>query len=381
MKSMKRNLLNKNFFSSFGIILLVGGLSFAQTSTEKVKRNSPFAPNPRGRLEIAKASNSETQNNPTAQKINYIESADKQAENSIIIDKAAEAQGEGEADAHPPVISSVSAKAEDGVNKSSEKKNLEVAKNTAASAAPSEIYRVGAGDILFVSLQNAPAKESTYFTVSKDGTIDYPLAGEMVPVAGLTTDEIVATLQGKIKLYQNPDVSVKVREHNSHSYTVLGMVEKSGEKFLQREAYPLLVVKAEAVVQVQADRAVIKRSNSQTEIIDLKDNKSDDVLIYSGDVVEFSSTETANANTAKQFFYIGGEIVSGGQKDFLKGMTLTQAILASGGMKKTTVRKVIIRRKNQAGMLAPTNYDLKAIKDGKTIDPEIEAGDTIEIGN
>jgi hypothetical protein len=32
-------------------------------------------------------------------------------------------------------------------------------------------------------------------------------------------------------------------------------------------------------------------------------------------------------------------------------------------------------------LLAPTNYDLKAIKDGKIADPALEAGDTIEIGN
>ena len=69
-------------------------------------------------------------------------------------------------------------------------KTLSVVKKAAKrSPAPTENYTVGSGDVLFVSLQNN-SKASTYFTVLNDGTIDYPLAGEMVSVAGMTTDEI-----------------------------------------------------------------------------------------------------------------------------------------------------------------------------------------------
>ncbi len=82
-----------------------------------------------------------------------------------------------------------------------------------------------------------------------------------------------------------------------------------------------------------------------------------------------------------QFYYIGGNINSAGQKDFYQGITLTQAILASGGLKKPTVKKVIIRRKNQEGLLSPLEFDLNAIKNGNQVDPVLQAGDTIEIGN
>ena len=60
------------------------------------------------------------------------------------------------------------------------KKTLEIAKKSSSkNLPPTEIYKVGTGDILFVSLQNAPAKDSTYFTVLNDGTIDYPLVGKL----------------------------------------------------------------------------------------------------------------------------------------------------------------------------------------------------------
>ena len=60
---------------------------------------------------------------------------------------------------------------------------------------------------------------------------------------------------------------------------------------------------------------------------------------------------------------------------------MTQAILESGGLKKSSIRKVVIRRKNGDGLLVPTEFDLKSIKDGKIADPVLQIGDTIEIGN
>lgn len=262
-------------------------------------------------------------------------------------------------------------------------KTLEVVKraNTLA-VSPTEIYKIGVGDVLFISLQNASAKDSTYFTVLNDGTIDYPLAGEMVAVSGLTAEEIEDLLKTKIKLYENPQVSVKVREHASHAITVLGLVEKAGEKFLPREAVPLFMIRAEAIVQPRANLALIKRLNSETERVDLKDSKSDEFLIFPGDIIEFKSSEIIVADSsAPQFYFIGGSIVSGGQKNYHAGLTLTQAILASGGLKKSTIKKAVIRRKNQDGLLSPLEFDLNSIKDGKQPDPILHAGDTIEIVN
>ncbi len=129
---------------------------------------------------------------------------------------------------------------------------------------PTEIYKIGVGDVLFISLQNAPANVSTYFTVLNDGTIDYPLAGEMITVSGLTTEEAESLIRNKIKLYENPQVIVKVREHASHAIKVFGMVEKSGELYLKREAMPLYIVRAEAIVQSRANTVIIKRANAET---------------------------------------------------------------------------------------------------------------------
>ena len=366
---MKKTLLHSFFLPALVAGSLLTGQSFAQeNSPQNVKRNSPFSPNPKKKVETP-----QTANPPNTEK--PVKNAD--ATNKDIGEAPVQIANKIPENGGDPQFQNAGFE-----SRSAASKTLEVVKK-AAPVSPTEIYKVGVGDVLFISLQNAPAKESTYFTVLKDGTIDYPLAGEMVTVAGLTTGEIETLLASKIKLYENPQVAVKVREHNSHSYTVLGLVEKPGEKFLQREAIPLYVVRAEAITQSKAGRAVIKRSDSQTETVNLKDKKYEDVLIFPGDIVEFAAEDAAVAATENQpqFYYIGGAIKDGGQKNFYKGITLTQAIIASGGLKKASVQNVTIRRKNEAGFLVPTNYNLKAIKDGQAADPVLEAGDTIEVGN
>ncbi len=261
-------------------------------------------------------------------------------------------------------------------------KTLDIAKRAnKASLPPTEIYKVGIGDVLFISLQSVPSQTAKYYTVLDDGTIDYPLAGELVSVLDFTTDEIEEFLRNKIKLYENPEVSVKVREHASHKISVLGSVEKPGEKFLQREAVPLYVVRAEAIVRPDTQKVIIKRSDSKTEEFQLNDVKYSDVLVFPGDIVEFIGNQnSARSNGLQEFYYIGGEVKEGGQMEFHEGITLTQAILASGGLKDEDVKKVIVRRKDDKGFLKSETYNLKDIKKGKSPDPLLQVGDTVEVG-
>lgn len=265
-------------------------------------------------------------------------------------------------------------------NETIAKKTLEVVKSANRRAvAPTEQYRVGVGDVLLIKLQNN-ARTATFYTVLNDGSIDYPLAGELVQVSGLTPEEVQEALASRIKLYENPDVEVTVRDYASHKISVLGLVERAGERYLQREAMPLFVIRAEAMVKPEASRAVIRRADSKVETFSLSDESAQGVLIFPGDIVEFTTDRTVVVGNGK-FFYIGGEIASVGRKDFYEGLTLTQAIVESGGLKKDNVKRVIIRRKNQEGLLVSTEYNLKQIKDGKTPDPSLAIGDIIEVGN
>lgn len=248
--------------------------------------------------------------------------------------------------------------------------------SVAKPAAPLEtIYRVGAGDVLDIRLLNAPTRESTLYTIMTGGLLEYPLAGEPFPVGGLTTDEIDARLTARIKVYEKPEVVVSVREYASHNVIVSGLANEPGTKVLRREAVPLYVVLAEAQPRPEAGRATIQRAGGQVITVELADTKATATLVFSGDVITLSALPPA----PPQFFYIGGQVAQPGQKDFHAGMTLTQAVLASGGVTRFAGSKVKISRQGADGRLVSTEYNLKQIEAGKVPDPVLQSGDRLEV--
>jgi polysaccharide export outer membrane protein len=253
---------------------------------------------------------------------------------------------------------------------------------TAATNAPANpalaltnIYRVGVGDVLDIRLLNAPTRESTLFTVLAGGLLEYPLAGEPVVAAGLTTDEIGARLISRVKLYEKPQVVVSVREYASHNVIVTGLVNDPGTKILRREAVPLYVVLAEAQPRPEAGRATIMRSGGQSIVVDLSDSSATAALVVPGDVIRLSAPPPPQP----QFYYIGGQVSFPGQKDFHKGLTLMQAILASGGVSRFAGSEVKVMRQGADGRLVTTKYNLKKIEEGKVPDPTLQAGDRLEV--
>ncbi|MDT4953563.1 MAG: polysaccharide biosynthesis/export protein [Acidobacteriota bacterium] len=252
--------------------------------------------------------------------------------------------------------------------------------NAKANATPAQpltnVYRVGAGDILDIRLLNAATHESTLFTVMAGGLLEYPLAGEPLQVAGLTTDEIDQRLTPMIKLYDKPQIVVSVREYVSHNVIVSGLVNDPGTKVLRREAMPLYVVLAEAQLKPEAGRATVMRADGQNVTVNLSDQKATTFLVLPGDVI----TLTAAPPAPPQFFYIGGQVNSPGQKDFHTGMTLMQAVLASGGTTRFAGGKVKVSRQGDDGRLVAKEYNLKQVESGKIPDPVLQPGDRLDVG-
>jgi len=248
--------------------------------------------------------------------------------------------------------------------------------NSAPVTAMSQEYRVGIGDVLDVQLAELPTRKSTLFTVRDGGALDYPLAGDPIVVAGLTAEEIAARLRTRIKVLENPKVVVKVRDYVSHNVIITGLVADPGAKFLRREATPLYVVLAEAQPRPDAISANIMRSGQPVITVDLSKHEAMSTLVMPGDVIKIMGP----SRPATSFFYTGGAINSPGQKPFNAGLTLTQAILSSGGVTRDAGAKVKIARQGGDGRLATSEYNLRLIQDGKTADPVIQSGDRITVG-
>jgi protein involved in polysaccharide export with SLBB domain len=98
------------------------------------------------------------------------------------------------------------------------------------------------------------------------------------------------------------------------------------------------------------------------------------VLILPGDSIKISGGVKAN-----RFVYVGGDVVSRGEKEFRDGMTLTQAILSAGGASRGSKTVVKVARRAANGFLRSNDYNLQAIESGKSQDPLLEAGDRIEV--
>jgi protein involved in polysaccharide export with SLBB domain len=239
------------------------------------------------------------------------------------------------------------------------------------------VYRVGIGDVLDIRLLNdKDPRQSTLYTVLAGGALEYPLLHDPVTVAGMTTEELAAQLIAELRhrgIFQHPQVRVSVREYASHAVLVSGLVGDPGTKILQREAIPLYVVVAEAQPKPEAGRAVVvSHASGKMTNVDLADSAGMNTLVQPGDVINL-------VVRPPEFFYVGGEIGSPGQKDFHSGMTLTQALLAAGGVTPLAGAKVRVSRAGADGRLVSTEYDLQAIEGGAVPDPLLQAGDRIEV--
>jgi hypothetical protein len=267
-------------------------------------------------------------------------------------------------------------KAEKNQNLSVSYKTREVAsKAVRASLPPTEIYKVGVGDVLFINLQDQSAK---YYTVLIDGTIDYPLAGNLVSVVDLTTDEIESLLRDRISLYENPQVTVKIREYVSHQILVEGLA-REGQHFLQREAMPLVVVKTMVGIKAEANEVIVERENNDPLVIDLESQNADDFLIKKGDKLVFRMKGKTEPKTSENLFYFAGEkICSGGKKDFHQGITLVQAIFDICGTFNDKLKIVTIMRKTESGHFITKKYNVKDILNGEEKDPKLNPGDMID---
>jgi protein involved in polysaccharide export with SLBB domain len=243
------------------------------------------------------------------------------------------------------------------------------------SLASTQVYRIGVNDVLDIQIAGKPSRESTLFTVNSQGLLEYPLAGESIAVAGLTTPEVAVLLRQRIKIFENPAVVVTVRDYASHAVTVTGFVASPGRKILRREAVPLYAILAEALVLPEAGRATITRAGRSPIVADLKDANHAATLVIAGDIIKVSGIPPGPS----EFFFIGGAIGSPGQKPYHTGLTVTQALLASGGTTTKSDARIRISRLGPNGRLITEDHNLRKIQTGKTEDPVLEKGDRIEV--
>ncbi|HVS81178.1 MAG TPA: polysaccharide biosynthesis/export family protein [Pyrinomonadaceae bacterium] len=260
------------------------------------------------------------------------------------------------------------------VNASARSNGTSRTSSPSRTPAATTLYRVGVGDVLDIRLANMPTRESTLFTVLNPGVVEYPLLSGTLSVDGLTTDEIAALLSREIKVIDHPRATVTVRDYASHAVTITGMVDSPGRMVLRREAMPLYTVLAEALPRPEATAVTIIRGG-KNESLSMGNEQSMSTLVMAGDVIKVSG----NSAAPKRFVYVGGDVALTGEREFREGMTLTQALLAASGVARSEKVSAKVARRNASGFLVTSEYNVRAIEEGKAPDPVLEAGDRIEV--
>jgi len=249
-----------------------------------------------------------------------------------------------------------------------------------ATAAPSG-YRVGAGDVLRVEAYNHD-EVSGEFAVEVEGGITFPMLGR-VEVAGSTTSEIAGRLEALLEkdYYVDVQLQVEVEKYHSKPVTVLGGVARPGTYYLegQTSLHKILAeagglsasagqfVELRRLQEVDGVEKPIVRTFGTTSLFNGEEGR--EVILQPGDVITVS---------AKERFFITGEVAKPGQYDLTPGMTLMQAVSHAGGQGKFASQTVEVHRGGEIGKEILT-FDIAHIRKGKTPDPTIEAGDVLII--
>ncbi|MBL8267467.1 polysaccharide export protein EpsE [Steroidobacter sp.] len=216
-----------------------------------------------------------------------------------------------------------------------------------ALAADSD-YRLGPGDLLRIGVFGSP-ELSGEVRVSESGNITYPLIGQ-VPVAGKSPAQVEAQLVSAFTdggYLKQAQVSVLVMEYRSQKVSVMGHVTKPGQYSLQSSSRVLDVL-AEAggpVNSEAADVATLMRKDGSKAAIDLS-------ALFGGDPTQnhvVGGGDTVYVPKAPQF-YVYGEVQKPGMYKLERGMTVSRAISAGGGLTtRGSERRVVIKRKDKDG--------------------------------
>ncbi|QFR35099.1 polysaccharide export protein [Ancylobacter sp. TS-1] len=169
---------------------------------------------------------------------------------------------------------------------------------TAAGTPGSDGYRVGALDVLTINVFKVDDLNKTV-QVSESGKFSFPLIGE-VQASGKTVSEIEKTIGSQLETnyLRNPQVTVLVKEYNSHRITVEGAVKKPGVFPMQGPMSMLQAIASSGGVNEDSDGTLLlfRKVDGRTGVVrysmnDLRQQKTEDPDLQPGDIVMVPSSD------------------------------------------------------------------------------------------
>jgi polysaccharide biosynthesis/export protein len=222
----------------------------------------------------------------------------------------------------------------------------------AVAAITSSEYRLGAGDVIRISVFQNPDL-TLEARISDLGSISYPLVGQ-VRLEGLTTGQAETRIADALRtgnFVKQPQVSILVSQVRGNLASVLGQVGRPGRYPIEVAELRLsdLLATAGGVLTTGADTAIVvgmrngRPFRAEVDLVDAfgPNRPNTDVVIRNGDVVYVDRSPQV---------YIYGEVQRPGVIRLERGMTVLQSLAAGGGLtQRGTQRGIRVHRRGADG--------------------------------
>ena len=280
----------------------------------------------------------------------------------------------------------------------------------AGASALDDTYRLGAGDVIQISIlaggQEQVAKE---MVVGDTGDVTVPFIGKM-PAAGLTIGELEKQIVPPLArdYFVDPQVHLQIVEYHSLQFfisgevqspgvysldflpTLMDLIAKAGGVTAERGNLAYVLRGVKDPVQMQADVAVSEEELTKTiadartkpltvnlqRLLDEGD-MSENIRLQTGDTIYIPpGTKLDQASTK---IYVQGRVKRPGVFDYQPGMTALSACILAGGFDQFAApnRAKIIRHTDTERNIITIN--LKKVETGEEPDLPLQPGDRIHI--
>jgi polysaccharide export outer membrane protein len=262
--------------------------------------------------------------------------------------------------------------------------NTALASVTPSTSTSSADYRLGAEDLLEITIFNipeggvGPIPRRVEVRLSQEGLITLPLLGD-IPAAGLSTAALEQSLRQRYdEFLHSPQVGVQVKDYRGQQVSIIGAVGRPGLYQLTgpRTLIDLLSM-AGGINEKAGSQIYLYRQGPQgrqSYIIDLlalaSNPGSANMPVQAGDVINLPLAGV---------FFVDGAIGRPGAFPLTGAYTLTQALAVAGGVDETlaSYTDVSIFRRRPGTEPEKIAVDLKEILAGNAHDPHIEPEDVI----
>ena len=227
-------------------------------------------------------------------------------------------------------------------------------------AGAAEDYILGGGDIVSITVYQQPDLATDARISQDDGTITFPLIGEVV-LSGLSPEAEAKKISRLLKdggFIIRPEVALTVKEFQSQKIPIMGRVNQPGEYALKGESRVIdMISQAGGLKEDAADIIIVVKKSGDKSI----KHEVDLLGFYAGDMAQNIKVSEGDFILVPKMdtFYIHGEVKRPGMYRLERGMTTMQALSVGGGIsERGSLKNIKVTRRLSDGATKKVEVEL-----------------------